>query len=149
MASAAELVRAALVAAEIAVYPGVQHQYDGVFQASVGTFPNEPDDIICVKDIGGMNFGRDQVDGSHDVHPGVSILVRSLKYDTAGDKMAEIVNYLAALTPGTKFKVRDKEMTALSVYMKGTPTYVGTEETRRHWWGVDYRVAMGQTSLGD
>lgn len=147
--SAAEAVRAAIVAAELAVYPGVlQNQEDGTVQCFVGDYPNNVDDIITLKDVSGHKFGRDMTNGHADIHHGVAVTVRSLAYEVAYDIMKRISTFLAELGKND-YNVRDSKATVLTVYKHLVPTYVGQDETRRHWWGMDLRVVYGQTPLGD
>lgn len=150
MASPAEAVREALIAAEVAVYPGVkQHPYDGTVQCFVGTFPDQPDDMIYLKDVQGRKFGRDMRGGGEDQHRGVSMVVRSLEYDVGSDIVDRVCGLFEALSDD-EVKVRDKSVRLLSIYRVGTPIHIGNDGARppRETWGIDVRVVMGQSSLG-
>lgn len=148
MPSAAELVRAALVAAEIVVFPGVSQQpYDTTVQCFTGPYDSELESLLALEDTHGMNFSTDMRDGQADIHHGVRATARTVDYHTSGDIIRSVQGYFASLAQ-TDYNVRDSKMTSVRIYPHGTAFYVGEEAgTKRYLWALNLRVVMGQTTL--
>jgi hypothetical protein len=150
VASPAEAVRAAIVAAELAMYPAIkQVPYDTTVQCFVTEDADEPNQALLCQDAVGLNFGRVQRTQQTVTHPGVKLTMRSLDSAEGYDIIQSVVALFDALKYPQTYNIRDKSVQVFSIYPVGTLTFLGEEQgTRRLTWVQNVRVVMGQTSLG-
>jgi len=106
----------------------------------VSSLPNEPDQILFLRDSAGLVFGKTQ-SGKVLEHPGLVIIMRSLDFGRDWAKglleaIEQVTNVAVAMPDGNTYHVQ-------SVYRTSTLADMGEEvSTRRHAWTANARVAM-------
>lgn len=143
MASPAEIVRAMLIEAGLVIYPDVvQQPGDGTTQCVVNVVPDQPDQLLLLKDVGGRQFGR-LMDGPTLKHYAVKMNMRSLDDAEGYDVIQSIYLYIDDADYPKHVVSRGMECHIASVYNTSEITSLGEQEgTRRRLWALDIMVAL-------
>lgn len=148
MASPAEVIRACLMDAGVVILPRGQELVpfeqlpgdDTTVCYSPGE-ADEPDQVVIVKDSVGLLFGQLLRDGKALVHPGVSLLIRSLDYDVGYALAVRVATVLGGIGRST-VKVGDEDNFVQAVHRTTPVTYLGEDGKRRFRWFVNFRVSF-------
>jgi hypothetical protein len=149
MASPADILRVALVAAGVVQMPGVPGQLlpyvqqpgDASILCYVGSMPEDVSQAVCLYDNAGRMFGRRQRDGKEMIHAGVKALVRFPTYDYY-DRVNTLALAMQSLT---------RTGVIQSVYRTSPIISLGEETNRRRQrWSFNLRIAFtdAQPQLG-
>lgn len=143
MASPAELVRMCLVHRGWVTMPDptMPIPANGSTYCFVSSLPNEPDQLLYLRDSTGLIFGKRQNDGKVLEHPGIVIIMRSL--DFGRDWAMDLLEAIESITH-TDITMPDGMIYHVqSVYRTSTLADMGEEVgKRRHSWTANARVAM-------
>jgi hypothetical protein len=160
MSSPAEILRAFLVREGVLAMPFVkgktvpivQHPLTELTPCYVSSMPDDPDQAVTIYDVSGIMFGRRQPDGKQMLHPGMSVLVRTINYGT-GYNLTNMLAVVAETLDSSQSPVvvNDQEYWVQTVYRTSTVTSLGEEVgNKRQRFSFDLRMALQdrQPSLG-
>lgn len=147
MSSPAEIIRAALVQVGLVILP--RGRGPSTTPCYVASLPDAPDQVVRIRDMVGLLFGRIQPTGKTLQHHGIKVTIRTLDF-TGYDFANSILNGIETLTNFTVVIAGQKHIVQ-SAY-RTTPLIDMGEEVgkKRQLWSFNARVAFADTepSLG-
>ena len=144
VSSPAQVVAAYLVQQlGLSPYWELQQPADGSTICFVDMIPDEVDQLVTVRDVPGMQFGRRLRSGKTDSHQGIQIFIRALDFPTGYPIMNSVCNALDASGLGT-IKTPDGVIHYIqSLYRVGCPIRNGEEVGKRRLsWIVRARISF-------
>ena len=149
--SPAEIVRAILVGQGLVIMPAIpgltlpyiQTPGDGTALCFVNLKEDTIDQALFIHDTAGVWFGRSLRSAKTLLHPGVSMIVRSLNEPQGAALAQSIANALDAVVKSVVMTYDGSQHYLQSLYRVGGINSLGEEVGKRRFlWSLNARVAM-------